>query len=100
MQGGTISESNAEAMRIGARFDPLGDDYLANPYPYIAEARRAAPIFFSKKLDHWIVTRYSLIYPSGTGRISVSAAASRDCRRGSFLRRCRLAFLACGWRLT
>jgi cytochrome P450 len=61
MQGGTISESNAEAMRIGARFDPLGDDYLADPYPYIAEARRAAPIFFSKKLDHWIVTRYSLI---------------------------------------
>jgi cytochrome P450 len=51
----------AEAKRIGAQFNPLGDDYLADPYPFMAEARDAAPVFYSEKLDHWVVTRYPLI---------------------------------------
>jgi cytochrome P450 len=52
---------SAEAIKIGSQFDPLGDDYLADPYPFMAEARDAAPVFYSQKLDHWIVTRYPLI---------------------------------------
>jgi cytochrome P450 len=52
---------SVEAIRIGSQFDPLGDDYLADPYPFMAEARGAAPVFYSEKLDHWIVTRYLLI---------------------------------------
>jgi cytochrome P450 len=52
---------SVEAIRIGPQFDPLGDDYLADPYPFMAEARDAAPVFYSQKLDHWIVTRYPLI---------------------------------------
>ncbi|HET7487370.1 MAG TPA: cytochrome P450 [Acidimicrobiales bacterium] len=40
------------------RFDPFGADYLADPYPQLAEAREAAPAFYSPALDHWVVTRY------------------------------------------
>jgi cytochrome P450 len=52
---------SVEAIKIGSQFDPLGDAYLADPYPFLSEARRAAPVFYSEKLDHWIVTRYPLI---------------------------------------
>jgi cytochrome P450 len=52
---------NPEADRLGSGFDPLGDDYLADPYPLMSEARTAAPVFYSEKLDHWVVTRYRLI---------------------------------------
>jgi cytochrome P450 len=50
-----------KAGRIGSWFDPLGDDYLADPYPLMSEARNAAPVFYSEKLDHWVVTRYRFI---------------------------------------
>jgi cytochrome P450 len=43
---------------IGSRFDPLGETYLADPYPVMAEAREAAPVFYSGRVDHWVVTRY------------------------------------------
>jgi cytochrome P450 len=43
---------------IGSRFDPLGESYLADPYPFMAEAREAAPVFYSERIDHWVVTRY------------------------------------------
>ena len=51
----------AEVKRIGLQFDPFNDDDLADPYPLISEARRAAPVFYSERLDHWVVTRYHLI---------------------------------------
>jgi hypothetical protein len=35
--------TEAEVRRIGSQFDPLSDDYLADPYPFISEARQAAP---------------------------------------------------------
>ncbi|ETK32809.1 cytochrome P450 [Microbispora sp. ATCC PTA-5024] len=45
------------ASSIGARFDPLGED-LHDPYPIYAEARKAAPVFFSERLGVWCVARY------------------------------------------
>jgi cytochrome P450 len=47
-----------ESDSIGARFDPLSESYLADPYPFMAEAREAAPIFYSERIDHWVITRY------------------------------------------
>ena len=52
---------DADLERITAQFDPLSEDYLADPYPHISEARGVAPVFYSEKLDHWVVTRYNLI---------------------------------------
>ena len=61
MQDGTSSRLSGGAACIGAMFDPLSEEYLADPYPFMSEARNAAPVFYSEKLDHWVVTRYSLI---------------------------------------
>jgi hypothetical protein len=52
---------DVEIRRISSQFDPLSDDYLADPYPFVSEARQAAPVFYSEKLDHWVVTRYQPI---------------------------------------
>jgi cytochrome P450 len=47
-----------EAQCFAARFDPFHDPYLADPYPFFAQARAATPVFYSPDLDYWIVTRY------------------------------------------
>ena len=47
-----------DAGSFGADFDPLSEIYLADPYPFLAEAREAAPVFYCDAIDHWIVTRY------------------------------------------
>lgn len=43
---------------FGADFDPLSEAFLADPYPFMNEARKAAPAFYCDAIDHWIVTRY------------------------------------------
>src|SRR5258708_33198331 len=48
----------SEAQSLAGRFDPFHDPYLANPYPFFAEARAATPVFYSPDLDYWVVTRY------------------------------------------
>jgi cytochrome P450 len=40
------------------RFDPFAEPYLTDPYLVFAEARSATPVFYSRKLGYWIVTRY------------------------------------------
>jgi cytochrome P450 len=47
-----------EASRLGERFDPFDNPYLADPYPFFAEANTATPVFYSPLLDYWVVTRY------------------------------------------
>lgn len=43
---------------LGSRFNPLDEDYLVDPYPFLAEARESASVFYCEALDHWAVTRY------------------------------------------
>lgn len=43
--------------QLGAAYDPFNDPILTNPFPFFAEAR-AVPVFYSPKLDYWVVTRY------------------------------------------
>jgi cytochrome P450 len=43
---------------IAERFDPFSEPYLADPFPFLAEARESAPAFYSPKLDYWIVSRF------------------------------------------
>ncbi len=47
-----------ERTPIGARFDPLEAAYLDDPYPFLTEARVAAPVFYADSIDHWVVTRH------------------------------------------
>jgi pimeloyl-[acyl-carrier protein] synthase len=37
----------------------LTPEYLANPYSFYSELRRKAPVYFSERLNGWIVTRYA-----------------------------------------
>jgi cytochrome P450 len=39
-------------------FDPLSQDFLADPYPVLEKARRENPVFFYPPLNFWVVTRY------------------------------------------
>lgn len=43
---------------FGEDWNPLSPDQLANPYPFYDAARTEAPVFYSKVLDMWVVTRY------------------------------------------
>jgi cytochrome P450 len=45
-------------LAIADRFDPFAIAYLADPYPFLAEARKATPAFYSPGLHHWVVTRH------------------------------------------
>lgn len=51
-------DTSAFPRSFGADFDPLSEAYLADPYPFLAAAREAAPAIFCNAIDHWIVTRY------------------------------------------
>ncbi|MFF0269906.1 cytochrome P450 [Kribbella sp. NPDC004536] len=39
-------------------YDPFDGPQLADPYPLLAEARQNAPVFYSPRLETWVVTRY------------------------------------------
>lgn len=39
-------------------FDPISQEFLADPYPMLARARRENPVFFYAPLNLWVVTRY------------------------------------------
>jgi cytochrome P450 len=41
------------------RFDPLGGDYLADPYPTLAVVRAEAAAFYAPSVDMWVVTRHA-----------------------------------------
>jgi cytochrome P450 len=39
-------------------FDPTSPDFLADPYPVLAELREATPVLRHDELDRWFVTRH------------------------------------------
>jgi cytochrome P450 len=40
-------------------FDPTSADFLADPYPALAEIREATPLLRHEELDRWFVTRHA-----------------------------------------
>jgi cytochrome P450 len=53
------TESTACPFHNGKPFDPLDPDQIEDPFPWMAEARRSAPVFYLEKYDVWCVTRYA-----------------------------------------
>src|SRR5438128_1773546 len=39
-------------------FDPLSQEFIANPDAVLERARRECPVFYHPPLDVWVVTRY------------------------------------------
>jgi cytochrome P450 len=60
------------------RFDPFSADYLADPYPRLAEARAETPAFYAADLDMWVVSRYADIEAIFTDPGVFSAAIAQD----------------------
>src|SRR5947199_751457 len=71
---GVVTVALEQRAPIGARFDPLDAAFLDDPYPYLREAREAAPIFYADSIDHWIVTRHRAIKQIFRDRPIFSAA--------------------------
>ena len=42
---------------LAESYDPLGT-HLDDPYSFYAQARRSEPVFYSPRLDAWVVTRF------------------------------------------
>lgn len=47
--------------RKAADFDPFQDAYMEDPAEFVRWAREEQPVFYSPKLDYWVVTRYQAI---------------------------------------
>ncbi len=43
---------------LAASYDPLGA-HVEDPYPFYEQARRREPVFFSPRLDAWVVNRFA-----------------------------------------
>jgi cytochrome P450 len=39
-------------------FDPFDPAFLADPYPWFARYREQYPVFYSRQLDYWVLSRY------------------------------------------
>ncbi|WP_437289333.1 cytochrome P450 [Sorangium sp. So ce406] len=44
---------------LGELFNPFLPEQIEDPYPIYARARREEPVFYSPRLDVWVVTRYA-----------------------------------------
>lgn len=42
----------------GATFDPMQENQVLDPHPWLEAARREAPVFYMPEYDCWCVTRY------------------------------------------
>ena len=60
---------------LGQRFDPF-DGEPSRIYPLFAEARRAAPVFYSPAIDYWVVTRYDDVRLALSGDPAVFSAGN------------------------
>jgi cytochrome P450 len=53
----TAAQDSARG-EISAQYNPFVRPQLDDPYPIYSRARHESPVFYSKVLNSWIVTRY------------------------------------------
>lgn len=58
-------------------FDPLADEYLADPYPTMSAMREETPAFYSPELDMYVITRYDDIEAIFKDPATFSAAVTQ-----------------------
>ena len=61
-----------------AEFDPFGDGYQQDPPSYVAWSRESEPVFYSPKLDYWVVTRYDDIKAIFRDNVTFSPAVALE----------------------
>jgi cytochrome P450 len=58
MEHSNERQQEATCPHPGQQYNPLEGAQLEYPYPFYARARDEEPIFFSERLQAWVVTRY------------------------------------------
>lgn len=64
--------------REAADFDPFSDGYQQDPPGYVAWSRESEPVFYSPKLDYWVVTRYDDIKAIFRDNLTFSPAVALE----------------------
>lgn len=54
-------DSGCPLARMAEAFDPFQDAYMADPADFVRWSRDQMPVFYSPKLQYWVVTRYQAI---------------------------------------
>jgi cytochrome P450 len=52
------SAAQCPVSSVAAQFKPFEPSFLADPYPFFAQALREEPLFYSPDIDYWVVSRY------------------------------------------
>ena len=58
-------------------FDPLAAEFLADPFPALAQWREQTPVFYAPSIGRWVVTRYADIDRILTDPATFSAAEAQ-----------------------
>jgi cytochrome P450 len=72
----TTPASACPVSRLAESFDPFTEPYLGDPYAFWEVARTEEPVFYSPRLDYWIVSRYEDVRQVFQDTDSFSAAIS------------------------
>ncbi|GAA5159980.1 cytochrome P450 [Pseudonocardia eucalypti] len=54
----TMTAEPTTGCPIAADFDPLAPAFVADPHPELSRLRERSPVWYSPKLDRWVVTGY------------------------------------------
>src|SRR5581483_10246265 len=54
----STSPKTCPGSELAESFDPFTEPYLGDPYAFWRIAREQAPVFYSPRLDYWIVSRF------------------------------------------
>ena len=57
----SASAEGCPLSRMAETFDPFQDAYMADPADFVRWSRDQMPVFYSPKLQYWVVTRYQAI---------------------------------------
>jgi cytochrome P450 len=53
-----ITDVRSARPSASPEFDPFDPAFLADPYPWFARYREQHPVFYSRELDYWVLSRY------------------------------------------
>ena len=86
----TVSDKACPFNNLSQEFDPWQAEFVNNPYPFYARARKEESVFYSPQADLWFVSRYEDIWTvlRNPARFSAANALSRVRARSRGMCRC------------
>uniref|UniRef100_UPI003F495E76 cytochrome P450 n=1 Tax=Streptomyces chartreusis TaxID=1969 RepID=UPI003F495E76 len=69
--------ANVSACPVNHNFNPLGDAYVADPYPILSGVRNEGPAFYAPAIDMWVITGFDDIQSALMDPQTFSAAVGQ-----------------------